>query len=215
MIRWDNSDYLAHYGTKGHSGRYPPGSGKNPKTGIKASISNRIKRKKRYIGNAIANRKDYNQKSKQNAKSFNKDRLSIKKEYKQSLKNDKPKSLRDRLKRRNEYGDKFKDSIADHAINEYLLKKELRTKKLKNIEEYNGGTDGLHHKLSKKILNYPIEEVHINTYGILARSFRVKQKDKQRYDIDEIHNFTDTDANGFTTTTTWYEPIRKNYKRRR
>jgi hypothetical protein len=33
MIKWDNSDYLMHYGIKGRSGRYPAGSGKNPKTG--------------------------------------------------------------------------------------------------------------------------------------------------------------------------------------
>lgn len=38
MIRIVKTDYLMHYGTKGHSGRYPPGSGKNPKTGPRAKM---------------------------------------------------------------------------------------------------------------------------------------------------------------------------------
>lgn len=37
MIIWDNSDYLMHYGIKGRSGRYPAGSGENPKTGPRAN----------------------------------------------------------------------------------------------------------------------------------------------------------------------------------
>ena len=37
MIKWDNSDYLMHYGIKGRSGRYPAGSGEHPKTGPRAN----------------------------------------------------------------------------------------------------------------------------------------------------------------------------------
>lgn len=38
MIKWDNSDYLIHFGIKGRSGRYKAGSGKNPKTGPRAKM---------------------------------------------------------------------------------------------------------------------------------------------------------------------------------
>lgn len=46
MITWNNEDYLMHYGIPLRSGRYPAGSGKNPKTGPRG-ISRR-KRLERY-----------------------------------------------------------------------------------------------------------------------------------------------------------------------
>lgn len=39
MIRWDNSNYLMHYGMPRRSGRYPYGSGKNPRASRRTSNS--------------------------------------------------------------------------------------------------------------------------------------------------------------------------------
>lgn len=39
-----NNDYLAHYGTKRHSGRYPWGSGKDPKQSLRSeSVKTKVK----------------------------------------------------------------------------------------------------------------------------------------------------------------------------